>query len=634
MYSTLAGISLWIVDAVIDSRFFSHQSIADSLILQVSLHELYFRSLFLASFVVFGIIMANAFARRNAAQEQLRRALARVEEERARSESIVSAIGDGISIQDRDLRVVFQNNVHREMVKGDKTGLYCYQAYSDSNELCEGCPVIKTLEDGGIHVLQKKLVHGDGDQVIEIKSSPLKDPSGNIVAAIEAVRDISERKSFVEKLTLFSKAVEEAMDGIQLIDRNGHVMYSNKAIEKIYGFTPDELNGMHVNDMNADSEFASRVIIPQIRQHGRWSGEVVVTHKKGNTFPVWLSSALVTDDAGNPTAMVGIIRDMTERKKAEDVLKSHREQLVQLVDERTTELYQTNEKLRKEIADREKMEEELLKAQKLESMGILAGGIAHDFNNLLAAMLANISLAMLDVGRGHPAYEQLSAAEKASLRAQDLTRQLLTFSKGGLPVKRTTDLMELIRDASGFALRGSRVKCEISKVEDLQLVDVDEGQISQVIHNLVLNADHAMPEGGTISIHCGNVAVGKNSALPLKEGSYVRVSIEDQRRRHPSGPRCQDLRSVLYDKAEGERPGARHQLLHHQEARRPHSRRIKARRRDHLQRLSGCSRRKTFRTQRARKRLFAAARAGCWSWMTKRTFAKRRERSYPGWGTR
>lgn len=172
IYSTLAGISLWIVDAVIDSRFFSHQSIADSLILQVSLHELYFRSLFLASFVVFGIIMANAFARRNAAQEQLRRALARVEEERARSESIVSAIGDGISIQDRDLRVVFQNNVHREMVKGDKTGLYCYQAYSDSNELCEGCPVIKTLEDGGIHVLQKKLVHGDGDQVIEIKSSP------------------------------------------------------------------------------------------------------------------------------------------------------------------------------------------------------------------------------------------------------------------------------------------------------------------------------------------------------------------------------------------------------------------------------------------------------------------------------
>jgi PAS domain S-box-containing protein len=406
--------------------------------------------------------------------------------------------------------------------------LYCYEAYSDAKQICEGCPVIKTLDDGGIHVLQKKLVHGTNEQMIEIKSSPLRDPGGNIVAAIEAVRDITERKSFVEKLSLFSKAVEEAMDGIQLIDRNGYVMYSNKAVEKIYGFTPEELNGVHVNDMNADKEFASRMIIPQIRQNGRWSGEVMVVHKKGHTLPIWLSSSLVTDDAGNPTAMVGIIRDMTERRKAEDLLKSHREQLVKLVEERTGELYQTNERLRKEIADREKMEEELLKAQKLESMGILAGGIAHDFNNLLAAMLANISLAMLDVGRDHPAYEQLSAAEKASLRAQDLTRQLLTFSKGGFPVKRTTDLMELIEDASGFALRGSRVKCEISKADDLHLVNVDEGQISQVLHNLVLNADHAMPEGGTVSIHCSNVEVGKNSSLPLAEGSYVRVSVEDR----------------------------------------------------------------------------------------------------------
>ncbi len=526
LLSMLCGISLWIIDGAADALFFSHTPFFDS-VFSPDAHELYFRTLFLASFVIFGIIIGNAFARRNTAQAELERALTRVEEEKARSESIVSAIGDGISIQDRDLRVVFQNTVHKDMVGGAKTGMYCYQAYSDSDKPCDGCPVLMTLEDGGMHVLQKKLVHGDGNQVIEIKSSPLRDQNGTIVTVIEAVRDITERKSFVEKLTLFSKAVEEAMDGIQLISRDGQVMYSNKAVEKIYGFSPEELQGRHVNDMNADPEYASRVIIPQIRQYGRWSGEVMVKHKQGHVFPVWLSTALVTDDAGEPTAMVGIIRDMTDRKKAEDVLKSHREQLVRLVEERTSELHQTNEKLRKEIADREKMEEELLKAQKLESMGILAGGIAHDFNNLLAAMLANISLAMLDVGRGHAAYEQLAAAEKASLRAQDLTRQLLTFSKGGAPVKRTTDLAELIKEASGFALRGSRVKCEIVKADDLHLVDIDEGQISQVIHNLVINADHAMPEGGKVTIRCGNFEVGKNSSLPLKEGSYVRVSVED-----------------------------------------------------------------------------------------------------------
>jgi PAS domain S-box-containing protein len=528
---------------------------------------------------------------------------------------------------------VFQNSVHREMIKGDKTGLYCYQAYSDSNDICEGCPVVKTLEDGGIHVLQKKLVHGIADQVIEIKSSPLRDPSGNIVAVIEAVRDITERKSFVEKLTVFSKAVEEAMDGIQLIDRNGHVMYSNKAIEKIYGFTPDELKGMHVNDMNADKEFASRVIIPQIRQYGRWSGEVVVTHKKGHTFPIWLSSALVTDDAGNPTAMVGIIRDMTERKKAEDLLNSHREQLVRLVEERTSELYQANEKLRKEIADREKLEDELLKAQKLESMGILAGGIAHDFNNLLAAMLANISLAILDVGRGHPAYEQLSAAEKASLRAQDLTRQLLTFSKGGFPVKRTTDLMELIGDSSGFALRGSRVKCEISKAEDLHLVDVDQGQISQVIHNLVLNADHAMPEGGTVSIHCSNVEVGKNSALPLKEGSYVRVSIEDNGVGIPREHIAKIFDPYFTTKQKGSGLG----LATSYSIIKKHGGHISVESKlgaGTIFSVAWLQPQKNGPPREHRKRLFAAVRERCLSWMMRPTFAKRPERSCPDWVTR
>ena len=161
LYSVLCGLSLWIIDAVMDSLFFSRQSFMDSLLLEIDLHELYFRSLFFVSFVIFGIIIANALDRRKTAQDELKRALARVEEEKARSESIVSAIGDGISIQDLDLKVIFQNKVHKDMVGGDKTGLYCYQAYSDSDVICEGCPVIKTLDDGGIHVLQKKLVHGD-----------------------------------------------------------------------------------------------------------------------------------------------------------------------------------------------------------------------------------------------------------------------------------------------------------------------------------------------------------------------------------------------------------------------------------------------------------------------------------------
>jgi signal transduction histidine kinase/ActR/RegA family two-component response regulator len=279
--------------------------------------------------------------------------------------------------------------------------------------------------------------------------------------------------------------------------------------------------------MNADKEFAVRVILPQIMEHGRWTGELPVVHKDGHTFTIWLATSLVRDEQGKPIAMVGIIRDITDRKQAEGILKRHHEELMKLVEERTRELTQANENLRLEIVDREKIEDELLKAQKLESLSILAGGIAHDFNNLLASIMGNISLAMLDLDPANGAFRQLEAAERASLRAQDLTRQLLTFSKGGEPVKRTTDIRELITEAAGFALRGSRVRHNFSFPDDLWLVDVDEGQITQVIHNLVINADHAMPAGGTVTIRCENSTVTE-PALPLRRGDYVKIIVQDR----------------------------------------------------------------------------------------------------------
>ncbi len=465
---------------------------------------------------------------RKQAEEELKKAMTRIEEEKARSESILAAIGDGISIVDRDYRIIYQNHVHKKMVEGDKTGQYCYKAYSDSDSLCTGCPVAASFQDGGIHTLEKIVARNGEARTLEIKASPLIDFSGKTVAGIETARDITERKKAGETLKLFSEAIEEAMDGIQIVDLNGTIVYSNKAVRDIYGFSPDELFGKNVNEMNADREFAGQFIFPAIRDNGRWNGELMVVHKDGRIFPIWLSAALVKDDNAVPIAMVGIIRDITERKRAEEIMKRHREQLVKLVEERTTELTRTNEKLRKEIADREMMEEELLKAQKLESVSILAGGIAHDFNNLLASILGNIGLAMLDIDPEHQAFKQLVGAEKASLRAQDLTRQLLTFSKGGAPVKKLADIGELVKESASFALRGSRVNYEFSIAEGLKLVEVDEGQISQVIHNLVINADHAMPEGGTIAIRCCNITDRAHGVLPVREEGYVCISVEDR----------------------------------------------------------------------------------------------------------
>jgi signal transduction histidine kinase len=196
------------------------------------------------------------------------------------------------------------------------------------------------------------------------------------------------------------------------------------------------------------------------------------------------------------------------------------------------------------------MTDEVLRAQKLESIGLLAGGIAHDFNNLLTALLGNISLAKTYAGTDEKVVQKLAAAEKASLRAKDLTQQLLTFSKGGAPVKKVMLIKELLTDSCSFALRGANVNCSYEFQEDLWPVNVDSGQFSQVVHNLVINADQAMPEGGAVSIRAENIVFDQKNPLQLAAGNYVRISVNDQ----GIGIRPQDL-SKVFDPFFTNKPG-------------------------------------------------------------------------------
>ena len=183
--------------------------------------------------------------------------------------------------------------------------------------------------------------------------------------------------------------------------------------------------------------------------------------------------------------------------------------------------------LKRDISERKRAEHELLRAQKLESLGVLAGGIAHDFNNLLTGILGNISLAKTLLPPGHKAAERLEAAATASTRAQELTRQLLTFSRGGAPIKKIASIAELLKDSVTFATRGSKVRCEFAVPENLWHVDVDIGQIDQVINNLVINAVQAMPDGGVLTVKAANLTVTGSPGLPLKKGEYVRIAIKD-----------------------------------------------------------------------------------------------------------
>ena len=181
----------------------------------------------------------------------------------------------------------------------------------------------------------------------------------------------------------------------------------------------------------------------------------------------------------------------------------------------------------RQLAREKRLEEELQQASKLESLGLLAGGIAHDFNNLLTAVMGNLSLARMGPPIDAETRQHLGEAEKATLRARDLTQQLLTFARGGAPVRSAVMLPDVVREVAQFTLRGANVRCEFDFDPGLWPADVDRGQISQVVQNIVLNSVQAMPGGGVIRIRLRNEEVGNEAGGLLAPGRYLRLTIAD-----------------------------------------------------------------------------------------------------------
>ena len=181
----------------------------------------------------------------------------------------------------------------------------------------------------------------------------------------------------------------------------------------------------------------------------------------------------------------------------------------------------------KDITERKKNEEDRLNYERMESLGILAGGIAHDFNNLLTVILGNISLFKMKSLKQEINLELLEEAEKACQQSTDLTMQLLTFAKGGKPLKEVISIVPLLEDAVIFAMRGSNVRHELDLPDDLWMVEVDSGHIRQVVNNLVINAQQAMPNGGTVSLRCENKYLTQEEGLPVNIGPYLKITVAD-----------------------------------------------------------------------------------------------------------
>jgi signal transduction histidine kinase/ActR/RegA family two-component response regulator len=254
---------------------------------------------------------------------------------------------------------------------------------------------------------------------------------------------------------------------------------------------------------------------------------------KDGTERVWFYRNTRYDRPGLPPLVLGHALDVTRRVRAEHdlteakkALRKAHDELAARVSERTRELEQTNQRLRVEIDQRQQAESELLRARQLESLGVLAGGIAHDFNNFLTIVQGNVALAKTRLPADNSAQGVLDQAHEACQRAASLSNQLLTFAKGGAPVRRVTSISDILRSAVDLVSAGSPAALTLRVAEDLWPADVDPEQIRQVFHNILLNAREAVSDEGHIDIRAENMTLSGKSRV-RQPGPYVRIVVQD-----------------------------------------------------------------------------------------------------------
>ncbi len=329
------------------------------------------------------------------------------------------------------------------------------------------------------------------ERLVEDRTSELKQRNRQLR------EEIAERKEVQEQLQESRDRYARA----EKIGRLGHWdgdFVENRSVWSrelygIFGAAPEKVESTFENFLtfvlSSDRPKLEKEVRKAIKHGGDLDLEYRIVRPNGAVRYIHSLATVLKDENGNPTKSFGVIMDITERKQ---------------------------------------LEEEVAKIHQLESLGILAGGLAHDFNNILTAILANISIARV-YGDAEPDIVQLlKDAETATLRARGLTQQLLSLSKGGAPIKKPASVAELIRETADFTLSGSNVQSRYRIPRDLWMVEVDEGQISQVVQNLIINADQAMPEGGTLEIRAENITLGEREHANLKAGRYVKISLEDQ----------------------------------------------------------------------------------------------------------
>ncbi len=343
---------------------------------------------------------------------------------------------------------------------------------------------------------------------------------------IEVAERVDQLMTEKERLALTLRNIG---DGVITTGGKGEILLLNRMAEEITGWPSADAVGtrldrvLRLHEPAPAGNLGRRLALPGPEAPDIFEQvhAVDLVTRRGDRRLVELSGSPILQTAD--TSPRGGASDTSHRRGASDT--SHRRGASDTSHRRGASDRYTGQVLAfRDVTEKRKIESELARGQKLEALGLLAGGIAHDFNNLLTIILGNVSILGLNHDVSERTARHLADAETAVLRARDLTQQLLTFSRGGAPVRKAGSISDVIRESASFVMSGSNVRCEIELPADLWVVDIDAGQISQVVNNLLINAIQAMPDGGTVSILARNTTTPSPS---LPGGKYIAIDVVD-----------------------------------------------------------------------------------------------------------
>ena len=360
-------------------------------------------------------------------------------------------------------------------------------------------PVVVMTSYGDEKAAVKAMKAGALDYIVKSEVT-LKDMPHQATQTLREWHHITARKraeaSLAEEKERLAVTLRSIGDAVIATDAQGRITLMNKVAEDLTGWRQEAALGEPLetvfNIVNEHTRKRCDNPVAKVLETGGIVGlanNTVLVCKDGTERVIEDSGAPIKDHQNRTLGVVLVFRDATEKRR---------------------------------------MQEERQKAQKLESIGVLAGGIAHDFNNSLTAIIGNISLAKLYAKPNARIHEKLEEIERVAMRTKGLTQQLLTFSKGGEPVKSMVSIAELLKESALFSLRGSNVRCAFDLPEHLWWATADAGQIGQVINNIIINAEQSMPEGGVIEAKARNVEIASSTPIPVAPGTYVKISIRDQ----------------------------------------------------------------------------------------------------------